>query len=212
MPDITDDAELIGRATAGDAVAIQQLLLRHHARLASLIEARIPIDLRATIGADDICQETYVVAVRELRAFASQGPDSFFSWLATIAERKLIDVIRMLRAEKRGGGRLIIGATDRASESMVSLLQQVAVHSRTPSRSVAADEMIEAMNRALAELKPEYREVLQCRFIDGLSAAQTAERMNRSEGAVMMLTSRALQRMAAVVGDPTALPGLRTPR
>ena len=70
-------------------------------------------------------------------------------------------------------------------------------------------ELIDAMSRAMAELKPAYREVLQLRFIDGLTAEQTGRRMGRSEGAVMMLTSRALQHLAALVGDPASLPGVR---
>ncbi|MCG3125389.1 MAG: ECF RNA polymerase sigma factor SigD [Phycisphaerae bacterium] len=209
MSDVTPDAELIGRAVAGDTVAVQQLLLRHHARLAGMMAAQIPVDLRAAIGAEDVCQEAYIVVVRELPSFTPRGPESFFAWLATIAERKLVDTIRMLRAEKRGGGRVMLTAADRTSESMVSLLQQLAVHSRTPSRSVAADELIDAMSRAMAELKPAYREVLQLRFIDGLTAEQTGRRMGRSEGAVMMLTSRALQHLAALVGDPASLPGVR---
>jgi DNA-directed RNA polymerase specialized sigma24 family protein len=39
-------------------------------------------------------------------------------------------------------------------------------------------------------------------FIECLSVAETAERMGRSDGAVLMLCNRGLRQLAKIVGDP----------
>ena len=62
--------------------------------------------------------------------------------------------------------------------------------------------MVLAVQNALGELKEDYREALRLHYIESLSVAETAERMGRSDGAVLMLCNRGLRRLAEVIGDP----------
>ena len=200
--DQVSEQELITQAAAGDDLAAQQLLLLHHDHVAAIIAKKIPADLTSLIAAEDICQETYVAAIRDLDQFEHRGKRSFFNWLMTIAERKLIDSLRTLRTIKRGGGRkaLDLPITGDAS-SMIMLLEQVAVHERTPSRSAADHELAAAMQDALANLSEDYQTALRGRFIEGLTTAEIGARMGRSEGAVLKLCERGLQQLAARMGD-----------
>ena len=84
---------------------------------------------------------------------------------------------------------------------MVHLLEVLAAHSRTPSRSAAAHEAVEAVQRALSGLPEDYGEAIRLRYVEGLPVAQIATRMNRSEGSVHMLCNRGLQALRIALGD-----------
>jgi RNA polymerase sigma-70 factor (ECF subfamily) len=86
-------------------------------------------------------------------------------------------------------------------EEMVRLLEVLAAHSRTPSRSAASHEAAQAVDDALGKLPEDYREALRLRYFDALPVAQIAARMNRSEGAVHMLCHRGLEALRLALGD-----------
>ncbi|MCK4340756.1 MAG: sigma-70 family RNA polymerase sigma factor [Phycisphaerae bacterium] len=196
------EEELVALASAGDQLAIHQLLLLHHDRIAAVLEQKIPPELRGVLAAEDVCQEAYVVVVRELSTFEPQSKSSFFKWLLKIAERKLIDAVRAQRAAKRGGGKRAHERPEQGdASSIVALLEQAAVHERTPSRSAANHELAAAIQDALVKLDADYRTALRYRYIEGLSAAETARRMGRSVGAVGKLCERGLQQLSEVLGD-----------
>ncbi len=200
------DASLIASAVAGDEIAIQRLLMRSHDRIVRAISPRIPADLRVVLAAEDVCQESYVAAVRAIGSFRPEGEDAFYRWVMTIAGRKLVDTIRTMRAVKRGGGRRHIGSPEGGdATSIVALLELVAVHEHTPSRSAVRREMVVAVEKALGGLKDDYKEVLRLRYLDGLPVVETAKRMGRSAKAVSTLCSRALGQIAKLIGDPSRL-------
>jgi RNA polymerase sigma-70 factor (ECF subfamily) len=190
-------------AVSGDRAAIQQLLLAHHDQVVSVIAAKVPADLRAVLSADDVCQDTYFTVFQQIASFQPHDERAFRRWLLTIAERKLIDAIRKQRAVKRGGGRQVENARmDACESSAVELLDLVAVHEHTPSRSAAHRELVGQVQNALLELKDDYRDALRLHYIECLSVAETARRMGRNDGAVLMLCNRGLRKLAEIVGDP----------
>ncbi len=198
------ELELVSRASAGDRSAIQELLMLHHRQLVTTIEKQIPADLRGLLSADDVCQEAYVSVYRQITSFQPHDEKAFERWLRTIAERKLVDLIRTQRAAKRGGGKRLDARYPRNdTSSMIELLDILAVHERTPSRSAAHRELVRIVQDALDELKEDYREVLRLRYIQSLSVADTAQKMGRSDGAVMMLCNRGLQQLEEAIGDPS---------
>lgn len=198
------EQELISQASTGDRSAIHELLMLHHHQLVATIEKQVPADLCGVLSADDVCQEAYVSVFRQVTSFQPHNEQAFERWLRTIADRKLVDMIRTQRAAKRGGGKRVdVRYTRDDTSSMVELLDILAVHERTPSRSAAHRELVRIVQDALDELKEDYREVLQLRYIQSLSVAETAQRMGRSDGAVMMLCNRGLQQLEEVIGDPS---------
>lgn len=181
---------------------MQQLLMRHHDEVAEFVGKKVPAELRGVLAAEDICQEAYVVAVRSLPLFEYRGERSFVNWLLTLAERKLIDMVRAQQAAKRGGGRRAVDVVGGDASSIVTLLEQVAVHERTPSQSAVAHEAAARVRQALESLDDGQRTALRCCYLEGLSVGETAARMGRTEGAVRKLCERGLQRLAEHIGDP----------
>lgn len=195
------DQELIARAVGGDQAALERLLMGHYDRLAADMARKLPNEFRAVIAAEDVLQEAFVVAFREIRSFTPQGRGSFYNWLATIAQHRLWDLVKGQRAAKRGGGRAAVGAQVKSpTDSLVGLLEQLYATERTPSRSAAGREAVAAVQVGLAALKGDYRQALQLRYIEGLSVAEAAARMKRTDHAIHMLCHRGLRRLHEILG------------
>lgn len=62
----------------------------------------------------------------------------------------------------------------------------------SPHKTVALKEMLDLQRQAISEAPPQYRNVLTCRFLSGLSQRDTAEVLDIPEGTVKSSCSRAL--------------------
>jgi RNA polymerase sigma factor (sigma-70 family) len=194
----TDSAEgaLLRRALAGDTTALDRLFLSLSPRLLGRIERRLPADLRSVFSPEDVLQESLTDAYSTFSTFvpipnAPSPLDAVYSWLTTIADHRLIDLVRYHRAQKRGPGQTVRPRPG-LSMSMVALVDLLAIDSHTPSRSYSDHELEAAIRAAVTRLSPDHQSAIQMRYFEGLSIAQIASRMDRSEHAVHNLTSRAV--------------------
>ena len=202
MSDRTDDDALLHKAVAGDGDALETLLLQYFDRLVAVVSGRIPDDVRSALSAEDVVQDAFIVAFQRIGGFQPQGCEAFFAWLSQIAENRLMDATKALRAAKRGGGwARVTDARDATDDDIIPVLEMLPTRSRTPSRSAAAHEALAALEAALEALEPDYREVLRLRYIEMQPVAACAARLQRSEGAVHMLLSRALAALRARLGE-----------
>lgn len=71
----------------------------------------------------------------------------------------------------------------------------------SPTADAEADTAAAAVARLLKKLPEQYARVLELRFLQRLSVAETAERLGISHGNAKVLQYRALRR-AALVGEP----------
>jgi RNA polymerase sigma-70 factor (ECF subfamily) len=62
-------------------------------------------------------------------------------------------------------------------------------------------EALDRLERALDKLKPEYKEIIVLKRIEGLSHADIAERLHKNAGAVRMLLSRAMAALTITYGQ-----------
>lgn len=193
------ESQLVARAVTGDRVALQTLLTRHHEQMIAGIAARLPRDVRSVIAAEDICQDTYLAACQQITTLRTRTAATFRCWLRAIADRKLVDAIRTWRARKRGGPR--DGDTDSPLARVP--IERVASDCLTPSRVLARRELNERVDAAVRVLRPDHHRAVRLRYLEGLSVADTAARMGRSNGAVRMLCGRGLRQLARSIGDPS---------
>jgi RNA polymerase sigma-70 factor (ECF subfamily) len=196
------ELELIRRAVAGETGALKLLLLEAHSRLCSFVGRRIPADLRATLDAEDVVQEAYAQVFRRIGQFQPHGATSFRRWLSTIALRKLRNAVARQRAAKRGGGVRVAAVDVRTrEESCVALLDLLAAPGPTPSRCVARQEAVQAVETALAHLPEHYRQALWLTHFEGWPAARAAAEMGRTERALHGLCRRALKLLRDRLGS-----------
>jgi RNA polymerase sigma-70 factor (ECF subfamily) len=157
--------------------------------------------LAAKLAPDDIVQEVYLDVVRQIDRFENRGLASFLSWVYAILDHKIIDARRALHCQARDIDREQPAGMGGA-DSYWDLLNHVYAQSGTPSRVVRRQESLSALLACLPELSESYLQVIQLRFIEGLSVGETAGRLNKSEAAVVSMTRRALDALR------TAMDGL----
>ena len=191
MADESSEKELIAKAARGDDCAASRLMFRCHDRLAALIAPRIPTHLRRVIDTDDILQEAFIKAWRAMGTFNPESSGTFFAWLAQITKNTLVDSIRAHERAKRDRRRIETNALGSAA----ALIDIVARDDRSPSRWVAAAEADAALSQALGRLKKKHRDLIEMRYLSGLTIERIAADLGISEGAVSMRLNRAIQKL-----------------
>ena len=84
------DLELVTKvASSNDQQAFTCLVERHQSRIRQFLRRLTAGDTHA---ADDLAQETFLLAYRKIHTFRSKG--SFSSWLHTIAYRQFLDLVK----------------------------------------------------------------------------------------------------------------------
>ncbi len=199
MSDISRTQVWIDKAQQGDALAASKLLAAYHPVLRARVASRMDRTLKAKFEPEDVLQEVYLEVFRRVDQFEDRGPNSFIDWVLTIADGKLIDAWRMLHRKVRDVGREVPAQAGRASESYLNLLDRVYDDSLTPSRVVRRDEAVGAMIACMSSLSDSHRQVIQLRFLDGRPVSEVAERLGKSEAAVVALTKRALDALRTSV-------------
>jgi RNA polymerase sigma-70 factor (ECF subfamily) len=162
------------QAKQGDQSAYERLFALHVDQLLVFIRLRLGTRLAAKIEPDDVLQDVYLAAHRSFDQFEYAEDGAFLKWLCRIVENRLRDWHDHYAAQKR---------------------QPVEVPRSSPTGPVTALGRLEdqlRIEQALQRLEPDHRLVLLLRYFEGLSAEQTAERMQRSPGAVRKLAARAL--------------------
>jgi len=165
------DAELARRA-ASDPGAFSELYQRY---LPGVYRYHLARTGQAQ-EAEDLTAQTFLTALEAIHSFRGQG--SFAAWLFGIASHKLADHYRRRRPE-------------------LPLELAEAVHSPNQSLEDAAVQRqeIRRVTRALRLLSPERAEALVLVFFGGLSMAEAAQAMGKTEAAVKMLVYRGLNEL-----------------
>ena len=190
-----DVEQLLARAR-GDAPECLGRLFQYYGNyLKLLVATHIDEKLQARCSPSDIVQETYCEAHRDFAQFRGNTEPEFLAWLKTILVNNLVrEVEKHILAAKRDVRRevrfdAISEAMDRSATRLESML---ADHGPSPSSNVDRHEHAIILANYLAELPPDYREVLVLRHCEGLPFKDVAQRMGRSAGAVRMLWLRAI--------------------
>jgi DNA-directed RNA polymerase specialized sigma24 family protein len=105
MVDSDLERQLVAKATAGDRVALHQLLLMYARLLAQHIAPKIPRSVQGVISAEDITQQTFSYVFRHMHESVPQSDGAFCVWLKQIAECRTQDAVKTLKRDKRGGNR-----------------------------------------------------------------------------------------------------------
>jgi len=197
--------ELVQKATRGDRAAIGALLERHLPRLQAFVRLRMGPELRAFESSADLVQSACREVLQHLERYRYRGEDEFRRWLFATALRKVQNRVRYLRAERRAGRR--VERPPEASAAGEDALAELAQTLATPSRQAMLHEQIERLERPFAALPEHYREVITLARVVGLSHAEIARQMGRSEAATRVLLFRALAALSKAMGE-----GARDPR
>jgi RNA polymerase sigma-70 factor (ECF subfamily) len=189
----TGCADRVRRATGGEEEAREALYRWAFPALHRYLFHRAGGDPDLTA---DLCADTFVSAFRDLKQLGDPG--AFWPWLLKIAQRRLADHQRQRCRQRKAVGALV---TAGAGEGRTA---------PDPEADLAADDMRTRVRQAFSALAPEHQEVLRLCVVDGLTQAQAAERLGRSEKAVESLAARAREALRKELRkqEPAFDPGL----
>ncbi len=142
---------------------------------------------------DDLVQEALLRAWQDRDRWPArdQNDAAFARWLALLVRHATIDAARASRARKRAAREERLDASDFSRSGITP--RDLPAQTAGPATRAAAAETRLSLERAFLRLCGEHRRVIALRQFEGLSAAETAARLKRSEVAVHSLFRRALQ-------------------
>jgi RNA polymerase sigma-70 factor (ECF subfamily) len=154
-------------------------------------------ELRSKLESMDLVQDTLIHALSGLDDFTYKNEGDFVRWLAKIAENELRGSLKKLHAEKRDIRKEFRLDNHGATTEAGFVGAPGAIESTTPSAIMSRKEDLAKLEKAIDELKPEYREAIILTKIEGLSYEKIATRLGKSPDAVRMLATRAMVALAA---------------
>lgn len=172
---------LVELAKGGDAEAFGQLYDHYVSTIYRYIYYRVGTHALA----EDLTSETFFRALRALSSFRWQGRD-FGAWLVTIARNLVTDHF------KSGRFRLEVATGEILDYDLAA---------DGPEDDVLTTLTNEELVKAVRKLKPDQQECLVLRFLNGLSVAETAQVLSKSEGAVKQLQLRAVRNLAKLLPE-----------
>ena len=152
---MSPDPELVERSRGGDRGAFAELFERHAPAVRAALISRPAPD------ADDLVQEAFLIAWREIRQLREAG--SFGPWVRRIALR-LASRLRAAPGIPEPG--------------------------RVPAAPAGEAARGEAVRAALASLPESYRAPLWLRYAEGLTGPEVAERLGMGHGSLRVLLHR----------------------
>ncbi|MBP3698525.1 MAG: sigma-70 family RNA polymerase sigma factor [Oscillospiraceae bacterium] len=161
---------LISRARGGDRDAFGELVEQYRDNVYRLAYRMCG----NAYDADEAAQEAFVAAWRALPNF--RGDAKFSTWLYRLTTNAAIDVMRREKRHQTVGDGEMMDLADDAD---------------SPQETVERTEQQEAVQKALATLSEEYREVLLLRYMEELDYAEIADVLQLPSGTVKSRINRA---------------------
>lgn len=160
----TSETDLVARLKAGDEEAAHEFFDRYAARIRRFIANSLGT---ASAEAEDVLQETFIALADALPFF--RGDSSLFTFACAIAHRKVLSLIR-------------------TNARRASLMRTAPVAEIVTQRETGTNR---EFNRALGEIRPEYREVLILKYVEEIQVSEIARILRIGEHAVESRLARA---------------------
>lgn len=173
------EEQLIRRAQQGDNGAFEELLLLHQKKVYNLC-------LRMSANPDDaldLSQEAFLRAWRSLGQYQFEA--NFSTWLFRLTSNICIDFLRRKKRRQETSLTESYDDSDEGAELSVPDAQP------GPEQQAMTNETKIELARAMEQLSPEHREILQLRVIEDLQYEQIADILGVRVGTVKSRLARA---------------------
>jgi RNA polymerase sigma-70 factor, ECF subfamily len=161
---------LVARAAAGDSSAFAALYDEFAPRLYRYVAFRV----REPSDAEDLVQRVFLKVIEALPRYEQRGVP-FSAWLFRLARNATIDFVRTAR-----------------EHLPLDTVTNRPVETPDPADLAARASDLASLDAAIRTLTPDQQQVIACRFLAGLTTAETAAVLGRREVAVRALQFRAL--------------------
>jgi RNA polymerase sigma-70 factor (ECF subfamily) len=191
---------LLELARRGDQDALGELL-EGYRRYVELM-ARIQLDrtIQRKIAPSDVAQETFSQAHRCFDQFRGTTEGELLQWLRRIVASQLATVARRLHAQRRDV-RLEEQLGEELDQSSDAVGVWLTANGSSPSQAAARREQAVVLANALAELRPDYREVIILRHLEGMEFSEIALRMGKTIASIKNIWARAIAALRKAIPE-----------
>lgn len=176
------DADVVALAQRGQEAAFRELIRRYERPVYSLIHRMV----RDAAAAEDLAQDAFIKVLNHLDKYRSAF--KFSSWLFKIANNVAIDHLRRRHPDLRS----IDGSPDATTaEAIEATSIELADGGESPLDALTARELGAAIEAAIGQLRPEYRQCILLRHVEGRSYEEIAATLDLPLGTVKTHIHRA---------------------
>lgn len=164
--------ELIRRARAGEAGALEEMIRRYQRKMGEWAEERGCLERPGGVRPSDISQEAALLVYQRFVSFKGSSKGEWDGWLRSIVLHQAEQMLRKEGSQKRSAAATVPLDADEALE--------VRTAQPSPSQHTAHNEELRLVWTKLFSLKGDQREAVRLHFIEGLTKAEVAEQLGRS--------------------------------
>jgi RNA polymerase sigma-70 factor, ECF subfamily len=169
-----DERKVVDAAKHGDHGALTSLYEFYFPRVYRYVFAR----LGKSEDAEDVTEEIFLRVIDNIDGFSWRGLP-FGAWVFRIARNEVVSHVRRQR-NRNATGQLTETIPDATADHVTAIETQFAIAS---------------VREATAKLPEAQRQVIELRFSAGLSVAETAQALKKSENNVKVLQHKAIARL-----------------
>lgn len=173
------DADVLQLIDAGETRRAVELLMRRHGKR---IYRYCRAALRDAALADDVHQQTFIAAMRDLGRFRRQA--KLGVWLLSIAHHRVLDAAK---ARGRADTRLVSGSDDLVSSALA------------PNDALDDLHLQQRLMDCVHRLDPPSRSAVLMRYQQGLSFDEMAALCDEKAGTLQARVNRALPRLRTML-------------
>jgi RNA polymerase sigma-70 factor, ECF subfamily len=193
----TQMAQWLHEARQGSEEALGRLLDSCRQYLLLVANRELHSPLQAKFGPSDLVQDTFLKAHCRFERFAGTTEAELLAWLRRILLNNAANAARsFLGTAGRNLDREVSLDYQAGSERLVTRL---AAPGDTPSAQMMGAEQSEALQRGLAQLPEQYRQIIVKRSLEERSFEEISLEIGKSEEAARKLWGRAVEQLQAVL-------------
>ncbi len=185
------DADVVALALEGREAAHRELIRRYERPVFSLVFRMV----RDRETAEELAQETFIKVLNNIDRYQPQF--KFSSWLFKIANNIAIDHLRkrqIVTISMDGSPHAATAAEAEATSFDVAIRQESALE------EMEARELGSEIEKAIAQLRPEYRSCIMLRHVEGRSYEEIAATLDLPLGTVKTYIHRARIQLRDALG------------
>jgi RNA polymerase sigma-70 factor (ECF subfamily) len=185
------DADVVSLAQQGRESAFRELVRRYERPVFSLVFRMV----RDRETAEELAQETFIKVLNNVDRYQPQF--KFSSWLFKIANNIAIDHLRkrqIVTISMDGSPHAATAAEAEATSFDVAIRQESALE------EMEARELGTEIEKAIAQLRPEYRSCIMLRHVEGRSYEEIAATLDLPLGTVKTYIHRARIQLRDALG------------
>ncbi len=176
------DADVVSLAQRGNEGAFRELIRRYERPVFSLIYRMV----RDSAAAEDLAQDSFIKVLNHLDKYRPEF--KFSSWLFKIANNVAIDFLRRRQLDTIS----MDGSPHAGSASEVEATSfELSDDAESPLDELASRELGAIIEQAIAKLRPEYRNCIMLRHVEGRSYEEIAATLDLPLGTVKTYIHRA---------------------